>query len=63
MPYEAGEFSVPFSAITQQKIIDTDVKLSIHRSGFVQFSGRGVISGIDKTTTIRLVEDFHLIDC
>jgi len=50
IPYEPGIFPVPFSAITQQKIIDTDVKLSIHRSGFVQFSGRGVISGIDKTT-------------
>jgi hypothetical protein len=50
IPYPQGTILVPFTAITEQRIIDKDVKLSIHRSGFVQFSGPGVVSGIDEAT-------------
>lgn len=44
-----------FSKITRDKIIqeftiDNDTKLSIHKSGFVQFSGSGILSGIDEST-------------
>jgi tetratricopeptide (TPR) repeat protein len=30
--------------------VDRSVKVTMHTSGFVQFSGKGVISGIDRTT-------------
>lgn len=50
LPYLIGTFLAPTSAIIEQKKITTDVKLSIHQSGIVQFSGKGVISGFDKKT-------------
>lgn len=50
IPYIPGRSAVPLTAIIQQKTIDKDVKLSIHKSGFVQFSGKGVISGVDNRT-------------
>jgi len=34
----------------QEFSVDRDTKLSIHRSGFIQFSGQGIISGIDPVT-------------
>ncbi|MFZ2189879.1 MAG: hypothetical protein WA057_01125 [Candidatus Magasanikiibacteriota bacterium] len=38
------------SDFSKEYIVDNDTKLSIHKSGFVQFSGKEITSGIDKVT-------------
>lgn len=38
-----GEFEMEFD-------VDTTAKLSLHRSGFVQLSGKGIVSGVDPKT-------------
>jgi hypothetical protein len=40
------------NAIVEEYSVSSDVKLSIHRSGFVQFSGPGIKSGIEKFTNL-----------
>jgi len=48
--YSGGITKVNKDQITKEYIVDKTTKLSIHRSGFVQLSGNGIISGIDRTT-------------
>lgn len=48
--YTGGKQKIKRSKITREFIVDKNTKLSIHRSGFVQLSGRGILSGIDKKT-------------
>jgi hypothetical protein len=56
-PYrsKSGRFFVKIKqSITKKFVTSTDVKLSIHRSGFVQFSKDSkIISGIDETNKIK----------
>lgn len=48
--YKAGLQKIDESQITKKFTVDKNAKLSIHRSGFVQLSGKGILSGIDKKT-------------
>lgn len=48
--YSKRESQIPIDSMIQEYTIDKDTKLSIHKSGFVQFSGSGVLSGIDPST-------------
>lgn len=52
--YSKHSYLVPLESMEKQFLTTKDVKLSIHRSGFAQFSGSGVLSGIDpKTNKIK----------
>lgn len=48
--YKAGIQKIKKTQITKEYTVDIFSKLSIHRSGFVQLSGNGIKSGIDKST-------------
>ncbi|MBU1131591.1 hypothetical protein KJ840_05675 [Patescibacteria group bacterium] len=48
--YKAGIFYVKPYQIKKEFIVDKTTKLSIHKSGFVQLSGDGILSGINKIT-------------
>jgi tetratricopeptide (TPR) repeat protein len=43
-------FTLDAKQMIKSFAVDTSVKVTMHTSGFVQFSGKGVISGIDRTT-------------
>ncbi len=45
-----GRLQIPNEELLQEYTVDENTKLSIHESGFVQFSGGGIISGIDQQT-------------
>lgn len=47
MPYIMGDIKIPINESIEQFYTHRRVKLSIHRSGFVQFSGKGITSGLD----------------
>lgn len=48
--YKAGEQKIRKGDIVKEFIIDKNSKLSIHKSGFVHLSGKGILSGIDEKT-------------
>ncbi|MFH1522382.1 MAG: hypothetical protein ABIE43_01010 [Patescibacteria group bacterium] len=48
--YKGGVQKIKKSQIRKEFIVDKKTKLSLHKSGFVQLSGRGILSGIDKET-------------
>lgn len=48
--YSKHQDPIPLESMDKQFLTTKDVKLSIHRSGFAQFSGPGVLSGIDSKT-------------
>lgn len=48
--YKGGLQTIKKSQITKEFIVDKTTKLSIHISGFVQLSGKGILSGIDNST-------------
>jgi hypothetical protein len=48
--YSKRKWQTSLKDMIQEYIVDKDTKLSIHRSGFVQFSGSGITSGIDPKT-------------
>lgn len=52
IPYKIGNFSIDLKkSVIKEFTSDIDIKLSIHKSGFVQFSkGIKIISGIDQDT-------------
>jgi hypothetical protein len=54
--YARAEMSIPFEEAVDIASLDDDedaLKLSHHPDGFVQFSGKGVLSGIDAAGVIR----------
>jgi len=48
--YKGGPQMIKKSQITKEFIVDKTAKLSIHRNGFVQLSGNGILSGINEKT-------------
>lgn len=45
-----GKTTVEKKQVTSEYVVDRTTKLSIHRSGFSQLSGNGILSGIDEIT-------------
>jgi len=45
--YKGGSQEIKPTQIRREFIIDKECKLSIHKSGFVQLSGNGILSGIE----------------
>lgn len=45
--YSAGQQKIRKENITKECLVELSTKLSLHPSGFVQLSGRGIMSGID----------------
>lgn len=48
--YSQRDIILYHDAVIKEVSINKEIKLSIHNSGFVQFSGKGILSGIDKHT-------------
>lgn len=48
--YKAGAQIIKKSLIYKKFIVDKTAKLSIHNSGFVQLSGKNILSGVDEKT-------------
>lgn len=48
--YKSGRQKIKKSQITKEFIVDKTAKLSIHKNGFVQLSGNGILSGIYEET-------------
>ena len=48
--YKSGWQKIKKSQIKKEFTVDKTTKLSIHKSGFVQLSGKGILSGIDEKT-------------
>jgi hypothetical protein len=46
--YKPGIVKIPKECVVKDYIVNEESKLSIHKSGFVQLSGRGIISEINK---------------
>jgi len=48
--YKAGKQKIDRSLVTREFKVDSEAKLSIHQSGFVQLSGYNILSGYDHIT-------------
>lgn len=48
--YDLYKFTIAKDQMIQKFSLDGHAKVTMHVSGFVQFSGKGITSGVDKTT-------------